>query len=204
METLMAETELTKQIKKAVRYFRPAMNSSLRTIRWAEEVQVATGGFVDVIRFEDYISRDMSYCARIEPVKKYDTVRFKDTPRECTRVPGGTFSSAECKCCVYKRSEYMLDILTTCFEVKISASDFKSKSGHNFCGNRNYYVITPDIYSKISPLVQPGIGIIVYYPESGRMITKRECGFREVADGELSRMLYNALKKWVDGRFTNG
>lgn len=33
------ETELTKAIKRRLRNFKPAMNSNLRTIRWAENTQ---------------------------------------------------------------------------------------------------------------------------------------------------------------------
>jgi hypothetical protein len=40
-------------------------------------------------------------------------------------------------------------VLIQCFEIKITKSDFKSKNGHNFVGNLNYYVI-PRSYTKPS------------------------------------------------------
>jgi hypothetical protein len=89
--------------------------------------------------------------------------------------------------------------LTTCFEVKITASDFKSENGHNFCGNKNYYAVPAEIYESIKDNVPPGIGIIVYYRDSGRMIVKRESEMRRIAPEELSYLLYDALRKWVDG-----
>ncbi len=52
----MSETELTKKIKTGIPWYNPALKSSKRTIRYAEEVDVGTG-FVDVIRFEDYIEK---------------------------------------------------------------------------------------------------------------------------------------------------
>ena len=53
------ETELTKEIKIALHSYNPKMNSSMRTIRYADEVWTPHG-IVDVIRFEDYVvSRDM-------------------------------------------------------------------------------------------------------------------------------------------------
>lgn len=39
---IQVETLLTKEIKRQIRLFRPALSSSLRTIRWAEEVRIDT------------------------------------------------------------------------------------------------------------------------------------------------------------------
>ena len=88
--------------------------------------------------------------------------------------------------------------MTTCFEIKISVSDFKSKNGHNFCGNHNYYVVPLDIYKSIEPLVPTDIGIIVYYPLTQSMRVEKESVFKEVKPVDLVLLLYNALKKWVD------
>lgn len=177
------ETDLTKRIKRRLHNFCPALNSSMRTIRWAEEVQTPTG-FVDVIRFEDYTKQDLSYCDRQQGCK----------------IPGKAFPCSTCKGCVFRRPVYTLGILTTCYEVKITVSNFKSKNGHNFHGNRNYYVVPVEIYDKVKCLVPQGIGIIVFYPKSGYMVVKRECEHREITLGTLSNLLYDALKKWVDGR----
>ena len=43
------ETSLTKNIKLALRTYKPIL-SNMRTVRWAEEVNVITG-YVDFIRF---------------------------------------------------------------------------------------------------------------------------------------------------------
>jgi len=64
------ETELTQNIKSRIRWFRPEMPSSMRTIRWAEEVSTKTG-IVDVIRFEDYKIEDNSYCGYPESNYRY-------------------------------------------------------------------------------------------------------------------------------------
>lgn len=180
------ETELTKIIKRRLRQFNPAMNSNLRTIRWAEEVWTPTG-IVDQIRFEDYIERDDSFCGR----NKY-------YPETSCKIEGKEFPNGSCHGCVFKRNRHILGILTTCFEVKISVSDFKSKNGHNFCGNCNYYVVPTDIYKEIKPLVPKDIGIIVYYPLTKNMRIKKTSVFKEVNSEDLSLLLYNALKKWVD------
>lgn len=183
------ETQLTKDIKKRLHNFRPAMNSSMRTIRWAEEVQTATG-FVDVIRFEDYIARNNSYCK-------------KEAENSKCKTEGKKFHCENCRGCIYKRNVYELGILTTCFEVKITVSDFKSKNGHNFHGNKNYYAVPVEIYSKIKDIVPGDIGIIVYYSGSGHMNVKRECETKKISEEDLNGLLYNALKKWVDRNGVN-
>ena len=36
-----------------------------------------------------------------------------------------------------------------CYEIKSSVEDFKSKNGHNFVGDYNYYVMPEDVFSAI-------------------------------------------------------
>lgn len=152
-----------------------------------------TTGYVDVIRFEDYIENNKSYCQR-------EKLSTKFIPPQPCKINGKQFPCSECRGCVYHRHVHELGILTTCFEVKITVSDFKSKNGHNFHGNRNYYAVPIEIYEKISRLTPPEIGIIAYYPDSGHMTVKRECKERKINEESLSYLLYAALKKWVDGK----
>lgn len=180
------ESKLTKTIKRRLRNFKPAMNSNLRTIRWAEEVWTPTG-IVDQIRFEDYIERDESFCGH--------TDYYPEVP---CKIAGQEFPNDNCCGCVFKRNRHILGVLTTCFEIKISLSDFKSKNGHNFCGNYNYYVVPIDICNEVRPLVPNDIGIIAYFPLTQSMRVEKESVFNEVKSADLSLLLYNALKKWVD------
>lgn len=188
---------MTKQIKNRIVGFKPALNSKMRTIRWAQEVWTPTG-IVDVIRFEDYIMRDESHCQKIAP-DSFDiqnSVWHGRLDGKC-KIAELDFPNLNCQGCVHKRNVHILGILTTCFEVKISLSDFKSKNGHNFHGNRNYYVVPVAISEKVLPLVQDGIGLIKYYPESQNMVTVKECEHREVDNDVLVRLLYDAFKKWM-------
>jgi len=178
----MAESELTKEIKLALRDYAPQMKSKMRTIRWAEEVDVGTG-YVDAIRFEDYVERDDSFCAR--PTCKID---------------GREYPCKDCTGCVFIRRRYELGILTTCFEIKISKSDFKSHNGHNFVGNRNYYVIPKELYKQIVDLVPEDVGIILYHGHRC-LIKKKDSAHKDIDQSDLSRFLYNALKKWADGYY---
>lgn len=194
------ETALTQKIKKRLRDFRPAYRSNMRTIRWAEEVQTATG-FVDVIRFEDYIQQDDSYCVRLTPREEDRQGPAVDlTALVGCKNNGMIFPCKNCHGCVYKRNSYTLGILTTCYEVKVTVADMRSGNGHNFHGNRNYYAVPVDMAVQAAEIAPPGIGIIAYYPNSGHMTVKRECEYREITTDDLSYLLYAALKKWVDGK----
>lgn len=190
------ETELTKRIKAACHGFKPEMPTQLRTIRYADEVWTPSG-VVDVIRFEDYIEKDESFCRAIEP-DSY-TLRMLKHPGFCN-IKGSAFPNPKCKGCVYHAHRYITGMLTTCYEVKISVSDFKSENGHNFHGNRNYYVVDSRIYENIKDLVPDDIGIIVYYEKTGAMRIKKECKFRDISNETKTELLYNALKKWCDNK----
>lgn len=184
------ETELTKEMKKAIRYYKPIINSKMRTIRWAEEVDVGTG-YVDSIRFEDYIKNidKIFSCTGLKKELKRSDI---DNP------PCGNKNS--CIGCFFKSrdlEERELGIMCTCFEIKITKADFKSKNGHNFAGNKNYYVMPKELYESVKDLVPKGIGVILYYGH-GALRIKSECEYKEVDNEDLSRYLYNALKKWCD------
>ena len=53
----------------------------------------------------------------------------------------------------------------TCFEIKVSVVDFYSKAKLSFVGNRNYYVLTEDVYEKVKDEIPYGIGVYVYKPK---------------------------------------
>lgn len=196
------ETELTKNMKRGLRYFNPSLPTKLRTIRFAEEVWTPTG-IVDVIRFEDYISRNSSFCSLFE----YDNLPKQDQEvllrmcngkvNECKKA-GEKFPNPLCKGCVWHRHSHEIDMLITCYECKITVADFKSKNGHNFHGNKNYYVVPKEIALQIQPLLPEGIGLIQYDRNNERYRTVKECEFREVEESLKARLLYDALKKWVD------
>ena len=191
------ETELTKKIKKAIPFFKPAMPTQMRTIRYAEEVWTPTG-ICDVVRFEDYIEKDSSFCRALDPTDEI-TRRFLNGKLGC-KINGMTFPNPHCGGCSWFAHRYETGILITCFEVKISVSDFKSKHGHNFHGNYNYYVVPADIGKKVLPLItDEKIGLIVYYPGTGSFRTLKESKFQQIEDELKIRLLYDSLKKWCDG-----
>lgn len=184
------ERHLTKNIKYRLRSFRPEMPSQMRTIRYAEEVNVGSG-YVDFVRFEDYIEKTTK--EKTCKLKLYRTLKHvieqncKTFNHDCINCPN--YGYAEIK---------TIGILMTCYEIKISKSDFKSKNGHNFVGHNNYYVVPKELVEKIKDLVPDDIGIIVYYPKSSDMRIYKKCVTKEIDNTDLAIYLYNALKKWVD------
>lgn len=174
------ETELTKRMKTATHFYKPMMKTEKRTIRYADEVTTPTG-IVDSIRFEDYIEKDNSSCSLEHCVKGIDGY------------------GSHCSGCIYPKRSYQIGMCVTCFECKISLSDFKSKNGHNFHGNRNYYVVPKELISKIESLVPQQIGILQFTKERGLRLY-RECEFVQISNDTKVSLLYDAMKKWCDGK----
>ena len=48
-----------------------------------------------------------------------------------------------------------------CYEVKATVSDFHSPAAKTFIGHYNYFVMTKDLYDKVSTEIPPGIGVYV-------------------------------------------
>lgn len=46
-----------------------------------------------------------------------------------------------------------------CYEIKSCVDDFKSKNGHNFYGDYNYYVMTLDTYEQLKSYIPRGVGV---------------------------------------------
>ena len=176
-----------------------------RTIRYADEVWTPTG-IVDSIRFEDYVSNRYEDCKLIhyDMYKEDATVkRFIkngiNIPGQCKMGEQVKFPNKSCKgCFLHINRVEDIDMCTTCFECKITLSDFKSENGHNFHGNRNYYVVPSELVEKIENLVPEEIGIIKYTGAGLRLY--KECKFRPITDEMRWILLYNAMKKWCDGK----
>lgn len=196
------ETILTKEMKKGTHFYNPMMKSNKRTIRYSDEVWTPTG-IVDSIRFEDYIiSREVD-CQLIN-YDKYDSktqnwlTRFNNIVLGQCKIKGMEFPNKNCAGCFFKKSqEPIIGMCVTCFECKITLSDFKSENGHNFHGNRNYYVVPKELVKKIEHLVPEEIGILIWVNSGLRMY--KECAFKDISDDIKVKLLYNAMKKWCDG-----
>ncbi len=176
----------------------------MRTIRWADEVWTPTG-IVDSIRFEDYYAEEEYLC------KLLDITRFSEADRrateamhetgKCFRDGSAEKNDRKCHGCVLRCHNWKVGMMVTCFEVKITYSDFRGVNGHNFHGNENYYCVPKDLAPKIAGEIPDDIGILAYY-EGERQYGLRQfkpSGWRDVTDQTKVELLYNAMKKWCDG-----
>jgi hypothetical protein len=175
----------------------------MRTIRWADEVWTPTG-IVDSIRFEDYYTSDFIMCPFVTPERYWEAeLEYFGEQHEigkCFRDGKAETDPKKCKGCVFKHHGYNVGMMCTCYEVKITLSDFKSEHGHNFHGNENYYVVPKELAPKIESLVPKDIGILTYHKTSrseGLRVYKKS-GWREVPDDVMVRLLYDAMRKWCD------
>lgn len=60
-----------------------------------------------------------------------------------------------------------------CYEIKSCIDDFKSKNGHNFIGDFNYYVMTDELYKQVMGEIPYGVGVYTPYTFGGLHIEKK-------------------------------
>lgn len=199
------ETDLTRRIKALTHRYKPRIPSKMRTIRWADEVWTPTG-IVDSIRFEDYYNTDRYLCALLDPDQVSEPARMVASRSGypfgvCFRDGLPEMGSQKCGGCVYRSHLYTVGMMVTCFEVKITLSDFNSPHGHNFHGNENYYCVPKEIAPRIASLAPEHVGVLAYYESKTQFGLRlfKEAQWQDVPDAVKVQLLYNAMKKWCDG-----
>lgn len=70
-----------------------------------------------------------------------------------------------------------------CYEIKISKEDFYSKCKNTFLGNYNYYVLTKEVFDKVSDNIPDYVG--VYLLENHKLISVKKAKKRNVKDKDL-------------------
>lgn len=204
---------MTKAIEKALRYYHPSEVCSIRVNKFrsshtAFEVPVVCGtikaGLVDCMRVQEYFGgiRREGYCriAHYAGMGK-EWAKAMDEGFDCPLGFGPGLKPEFCEeasCRFhYIREVGHQEILITCYEIKVSKSDFKSKHGHNFVGNCNYYVIPNELYAAVADLVPEDIGIILYL-HAGSYVglrRKKECTFRQLTDEEQKWFVLSTMKR---------
>ena len=209
----MAKTEMTQQIERALRYYHPAEVCGIRVNKFrgshtAFEVPVVCGttraGLVDCMRVQEYFGgiHSEEYCR----IKKYadcgkEWATAMDASFTCSRGfgPGEKPELCDAYGCPYRyiREVGTQQILVTCYEIKVSKSDFRSKNGHNFVGNCNYYIIPNELYAAVVDLVPEDIGIILYLHAGSYtgLRRKKECTFKQLTDEEQKWFLLSTMKR---------
>lgn len=228
----MAKTELTKEIEKALKAYAPVEIGGIKINKFRDshiafEVPVECGttksGLVDAVQISEYFSKGetIGTCAFLSPVRRKFISDNPDKDFPINGCPEGhTYFSIPENCnnvypCRHiRRSEAGIpQILIICFEIKISKSDFKSKNGHNFVGNLNYYVVPKDLYPQIADLVPENVGVLVYYDGKGEpkknngwtvypyqgLRKKKDSSFKELSESDQKWMVLSVLKRIRQG-----
>lgn len=204
----MAKTEMTRTIEQAIVEWNPAQIGDIKVNKFRAhhtglevpaECGTTTGGIVDAVRVSEYFGDIITthHCGM---------GRWKARTGSDIQCPDGKAVKGEPECEHYGcrwnrlRREGTPQVLITCFEVKVTKSDFKSEHGHNFVGNMNYYAVPEEIYKDIEPLVPEGIGILVYL-HRGQYVglrSKRKPTFRPMTHEEQKWMILSVFKRVRD------
>lgn len=87
-----------------------------------------------------YWAREVTFDYATNHAVRVDYMRFKPLNNTVSGIEKGDFY---------------------CFEIKSSAEDFKSKNGHNFIGDYNYYVMPEDVFLEVKHLIHWAVGVLV-------------------------------------------
>lgn len=87
-----------------------------------------------------YWAREVTFDYATDHSVRVDYMRFKPVNNSVSGIEKGDFY---------------------CYEVKSSVEDFRSKNGHNFIGDYNYYVMPEDVFDKVKNEIPCGVGVFV-------------------------------------------
>lgn len=218
----MAKTELTQAIERYLENdYAPNTIGGVRVNKMRPsfvglEVPVECGtirsGLVDAVRVDEcFLDEKRSRCCRLtqgsecSPWERYAQMVGcqvdKDSRLACQNLA-----------CPMMREKKVAEagILITAFEIKVTAADFRSKHGHNFCGNCNFYVVPNDLYPTVKDLVPDDVGVLVFYdgtqtpqdkfsaPYYG-VRKKKDCVYRPLTEQEQLWLLLSTMKRVVRG-----
>lgn len=101
-------------------------------------------------------------------MKKAETVALEKALMYST-IENRTFGVSEVTVGWHGRKR--VDFVTTntkgtisCYEIKVTKSDFHSEHGHNFFGHYNYYVMTPELYKEVRNEIPAHVGVLTVNP----------------------------------------
>lgn len=83
-----------------------------------------------------------------------------------------------------------------CYEIKSSVEDFRSKNGHNFIGDYNYYVMPEDVFEIVKDQIPYWVGVFVP-TKGGRYLVSAKNAKRHDRNRPVSEML---LMMWRSDR----
>lgn len=170
------KSDIVLRIEKALKEYTPSKIDGVRIatargILTAYEIAVKNGlseaGKVDCIKVcESFMLPPITYGIT-NPEEHYITCEKKNYKGDVIKT--------------FKAFDLPTELITLCFEIKSTVSDFKSPNGHNLVGDVNYYVMPSDTFKQLEKLglldeVPPHIGFITAHEgrySKLRLITKK-------------------------------
>lgn len=171
------KSDIVLRIEKALKEYTPSKIDGVRIatargILTAYEIAVKNGlseaGKVDCIKVcESFMLPPITYGIT-NPEEHYITCEKKNYRGDVIKT--------------FKAFDLPTELITLCFEIKSTVSDFKSPNGHNLVGDVNYYVMPSDTFKQLEKLglldeVPPHIGFITAHEgrySKLRLITKKQ------------------------------
>lgn len=124
-----------------------------------------------------YCAREVTFDYATPHAVRVDYMRFKPENNSVSGIERGLFY---------------------CYEIKSSADDYRSKNGHNFLGDYNYYVMPYDVYEKLdlSQGAERNIGVLCSGDWEGlRAVRKATKVTRARSVAEMLFMMYRSSNR---------
>lgn len=86
-----------------------------------------------------YWAKEVTFDYGTDHAMRVDYMRFKPTNNTVSGIEKGDFY---------------------CYEIKSSVEDFRSKNGHNFIGDFNYYVMPNEVFEAVKNEISYRIGVL--------------------------------------------
>lgn len=138
------KSDIVLRIEKALKEYTPSKIDGVRIatargILTAYEIAVLNGlseaGKVDCIKVcESFMLPPITYGIT-NPEEHYITCEKKNYKGDVIKT--------------FKAFDLPTELITLCFEIKSTVSDFKSPNGHNLVGDVNYYVMPSDTFKQL-------------------------------------------------------
>lgn len=84
-----------------------------------------------------------------------------------------------------------------CYEIKSSVEDFKSKNGHNFIGDVNYYVMPENVFLAVKDQIPYYVGVLVPWMDGIQLAKKAHRKDRDRPVSEMLLMMWRSSRREI-------
>lgn len=121
-----------------------------------------------------YWAREVTFDYATGNTRRVDYMKFKPVNNSVSGIEKGDFY---------------------CYEIKSSVEDFRSKNGHNFIGDYNYYIMPHDVYIKVSMEIPYKVGVYCPNGRELRSVKKARRADREKPLTEMLLMMFRSAAR---------